>query len=322
MDQRLLFIAAHLRRTDSVSALCERYGISRKTGYKWIERYANEGIDGLAEHSRSRHMQQRIAYPIRQAILELRGRGGMELGPKKIQQRLAERFGEAEVPSRTTIYKILKAAGKIDPRRKRRRVARYGTPLRSAREPNALWSADFKGQFLTADQCWCYPLTIMDHASRYLLGCKGLGGPKLGADQVGVRAAVPLLWAAGPAAHRQRRAVRVDRLGESYQQGGIATAPHGNQSRPADQKRPLDSQPLRRRAFWLLCRSDKSDPPRRAEPSGSTAATCHQQRVPSSNYQIQTAGKKRGSPHLQSPGERFTSAYCTLPATAITCPVM
>lgn len=179
MDQRVLFIAEHLRRADSVSALCERYGISRKTGYKWIERYANEGAGGLADHSRRRHAQERIAYPIREAILELRGPAGKELGPKKIQQRLAERFGEAEVPSRTTIYNILKAAGRIDPQRRRRRVMRYGTPLRSPREPNALWSADFKGQFLTADQCWCYPLTVMDHASRYLLSCKGLGGPKL-----------------------------------------------------------------------------------------------------------------------------------------------
>ncbi len=100
----------------------------------------------------------------------------MELGPKKIQQRLAERFGEAEVPSRTTIYNILKAAGRIEPRHKRRRVARYGMPLRLPREPNGLWSADFEGQFLTSDQCWCYPLTVMDHASRYLLG---LGGPQL-----------------------------------------------------------------------------------------------------------------------------------------------
>ncbi|SOZ70945.1 Integrase catalytic subunit (plasmid) [Cupriavidus taiwanensis] len=179
MEQRLLFVIDQLQRRDSVSALCERYGISRKTGYKWIERYANEGLNGLNEGSRCRHDQERIAYPIRQAVLQLRGHGGTELGPKKIQKRLAERFGEAEVPSRTTIYNILKAAGRIEPRHKRRRVARYGTPLRSAREPNGLWSADFKGQFLTADQCWCYPLTVMDHASRYLLGCKGLGGPQL-----------------------------------------------------------------------------------------------------------------------------------------------
>ncbi|MFC4346189.1 integrase core domain-containing protein [Cupriavidus numazuensis] len=179
MEQRLLFIADHLRQVDSVSALCEHYGISRKTGYKWIDRYESEGLTGLSERSRSRHGQERIAYPIRQAILQLRGHGGTELGPKKIQKRLAERFGEAEVPSRTTIYNILKAAGRIEPRHKRRRVTRCGTPLRSPREANGLWSADFKGQFLTADQRWCYPLTVMDHASRYLLGCKGLEGPKL-----------------------------------------------------------------------------------------------------------------------------------------------
>ncbi|WP_416053305.1 helix-turn-helix domain-containing protein [Cupriavidus basilensis] len=69
MDQRILFIADHLRRLESVSALCERYGISRKTGYKWIERYGSGGVAGLAERGRNRHCQERLPDGIRQAIL-------------------------------------------------------------------------------------------------------------------------------------------------------------------------------------------------------------------------------------------------------------
>ncbi|MEM5433257.1 MULTISPECIES: helix-turn-helix domain-containing protein [Cupriavidus] len=143
MEQRLLFVIDHLQRRDSVSALCERYGISRKTGYKWIERYANEGLNGLNERSRCRHDQERIAYPIRQAVLQLRGHGGTELGPKKIQKRLAERFGEAEVPSRTTIYNILKAAGRIEPRHKRRRFYNEERPHEalSQRTPHSCYTS-------------------------------------------------------------------------------------------------------------------------------------------------------------------------------------
>ena len=179
MDQRILFVVDHVKGVESMSALCARYGVSRKTGYKWLERYEAEGLDGLAERSRRRREQVRVPYAIRQAILALRTQGGMEQGPKKIQKLLEGRYGAELVPSRTTIYNVLKQAGRITPRRLRRRVMPHEGVLRSTREPNGLWSADYKGQFLTGDHRWCYPLTVMDHASRYLLGCKGLIGPQL-----------------------------------------------------------------------------------------------------------------------------------------------
>jgi transposase InsO family protein len=180
MDQRVLFIADYLREQASLSELCRRYGVSRKTGYKWIERYQAQGTEGLAEQSRRRVTQDRVPYEIREAILQLRGQGRAEVGPKKIQAVLGNRFPDA-VPSRTTIYNILKEAGRITPRHKRQRrlVAAHEGPLRSTQEPNGLWSADFKGQFRTEDGRWCYPLTVMDHASRYLLGCDGLANTGL-----------------------------------------------------------------------------------------------------------------------------------------------
>jgi putative transposase len=115
---------------------------------------------------------------VQQAIIELRGSRRTELGPKKIQTRLRERYPDQPVPSRTTIYNVLKRAGLIAPRRLRRRVAPSRGVIDGIKVPNGLWSADFKGQFVTGDRRWCYPLTVMDHSSRYLLGCRALPGTR------------------------------------------------------------------------------------------------------------------------------------------------
>lgn len=178
MDERVLFIADYLRKSNNFSQLCERYGISRKTGYKWVERYRATGADGLIERSRRPHRAgQETPYAIRQAILELRDQRDPS-GPKKLQALLAQRFDEDAVPSKTTIYNILRRAGKIEPQRRAKRIKASPAKLRPASEPNELWSADYKGQFKTRDGAWCYPLTVMDHASRYLLGCQGLPGTR------------------------------------------------------------------------------------------------------------------------------------------------
>lgn len=179
MDEKILFMADHLREICSFSELCERYGISRKTGYKWVARYQAAGIEGLDERSRRPHTPAgKIPYPIRKAILELRNHGPEPLGPKKIQVLLGRRFIDQPIPSKTSIYNILKREGQLEPRRRRRRVQASPHRLSAATTPNELWSADYKGQFKTGDGYWCYPLTVMDHASRYLLGCEGLTGTR------------------------------------------------------------------------------------------------------------------------------------------------
>ena len=189
MQEKLLFVADYLREVASFSSLCQRYGISRKTGYKLVERYNREGMEGLEERSRRPHSQpSQVPHAIGQAIIELRRPGRIELGPKKIQALLKQRYPDQPTPSRTTIYNILKRAGHIPPRRLRRRVAASPSSLSSALVPNGLWSADFKGQFLTRDGHWCYPLTVMDHASRYLLGCQALAGTDQGPAQVAFKA--------------------------------------------------------------------------------------------------------------------------------------
>ncbi len=172
MDLKMLFIADYLQGPPSFSALCQAYEISRKTGYKWVERYEKEGPSGLEERSRRRLTQNWVVpAAVREAIIELRSRGETEPGPKKIQAALQERFPDQAPPSKTAIYNILKKAELVNPRRLRQRVAVYPKPLEKAESPNQLFSADYKGQFLTGAGVWCYPLTIMDHASRFLLAC-------------------------------------------------------------------------------------------------------------------------------------------------------
>lgn len=177
MDQKILFIADHLRGLYSHTKLCERYGISRKTGYKWLERYQQFELEGLEERSRRPHQSPlSTPYPIRKAIIELRTRSRVALGAKKIRALLAQRFPSQPLPSKSTIYNILNAEGLVHKQKRRGRVSPYPQPFAPVDEPNEVWSADYKGQFKLGSGQWCYPLTVMDHHSRYLLGCQGVTG--------------------------------------------------------------------------------------------------------------------------------------------------
>lgn len=178
MDQKLLFIADHLRNTASIAELCRRYGISRKTGYKWLQRYQQQGLDGLEEQSRRPgSCSLKVPYTIQQAVIELRQYRDMVLGPKKIQVLLRQRFPRGPIPSKTSIYNILKRENLIKPRAASRKVTPYVHPFAPVSQVNEVWSADFKGQFKLGNGQWCYPLTVMDHKSRFLLACDGLPRP-------------------------------------------------------------------------------------------------------------------------------------------------
>ena len=180
MDQKILFIADYLRQGVSVTELCSRYGISRKTGYKWIGRYQALGLEGLAEQSRRpNHNPGRVPYRLQQAIIELRGQFRNPPGAKKLQVLLAQRYPNEPVPSKSTIYNILNRAGLVTRRRRKRRVAPYPQPFAPVNAVNQVWSVDYKGQFKLGNGQWCYPLTVMDHQSRYLCGCTALKGPRL-----------------------------------------------------------------------------------------------------------------------------------------------
>ena len=180
MQQKVLFIADYLRQVASLSELCRQYGISRKTGYKWIQRFDEQGADGLNEQSRQPvHYPTQTPYPIQQAIIELRQQFQITPGAKKLQVLLARRYPNEVIPSTSTIYNILNRAGLVASRRRKRRVSPYPQPFAPVREANELWSVDYKGQFKLRTGIWCYPLTVMDHQSRYLCGCEALKGPRL-----------------------------------------------------------------------------------------------------------------------------------------------
>jgi len=179
MDQKILFVADYIRQTANHSELCRRYGISRKTGYKWLARFQGLGPEGLFEQSRRPHEHPlRTPFAVRRAIVELRTGRRDPPGPKKIRTLLELAHSDWHIPSETTIYTILVQEGLIRPRKPRRHVVPGQRPFSAARQPNDLWSADFKGQFKTRDGAWCYPLTVMDHQSRYLLACQNLQGTR------------------------------------------------------------------------------------------------------------------------------------------------
>jgi transposase InsO family protein len=175
MDQRTQFIADHLRETQTITELCDRYGVSRKTGYKWIDRYLRLGPAGLEERSRRPHRApNQTADEIVAAILEARHRHPV-WGGKKLRALLQRRHPRWTLPARSTVCDILSRHGLVPTRRQRRRIGHPGKPTTIMAAPNAVWCADYKGQFKTGDGRYCYPLTVTDGFSRYLLGCQGLG---------------------------------------------------------------------------------------------------------------------------------------------------
>jgi putative transposase len=167
-------IADYLRQVLSVTELCDLYGISRKTAYKWIDRYLRQGPAGLEERRRRPHSSpHRTADEITHALLEARRRHP-SWGGKKLLILVHKRHPHWDLPHRSTVCDILSRNGMVPKKRKRRRIGHPGKPTSSILAPNDLWSADFKGQFKTGDGRYCYPLTVTDSFSRYLLGCQGL----------------------------------------------------------------------------------------------------------------------------------------------------
>jgi len=174
MDQRTQFIADYLRDVLSITDLCTMYGVTRKTGYKWIDRYLRQGPAGLEERSRRpRRSPNETPEDIVAAILEAR-RHHPSWGGKKLLALLHKRHPRWPLPGHSTACDILSRHGMVPRRRQRRRIGHPGKPTRQILAANDVWSADFKGQFRTGDGRYCYPLTVADGFSRYLLGCQAL----------------------------------------------------------------------------------------------------------------------------------------------------
>lgn len=174
MKERVLFISDLESSLYTMTELCERYGISRKTGYKWAARYVDGGVEGLKDQSCApKSCPHRTDASVAEALLAAR-RAHPTWGPRKILAYLSRREPGRPWPAASTAGDIFKRAGLVKSRPRRRRRPPRERPKFEASLPNDLWAIDFKGEFRTNDRNYCYPLTVTDWSSRYLLGCKGL----------------------------------------------------------------------------------------------------------------------------------------------------
>jgi putative transposase len=172
MDERTEFIVAWKRGLLPMTALCEAHGISRKTGYKWRDRYLAFGWDGLVDVSRARHeLGHTMGAEIAAAVIALRQKHPL-LGPRKLKQVLERDCPDFAWPAASTIGDLLRREGLSEARRRRRRAVPVTQPFAEARLPNDLWCIDFKGWFRTRDGQRCDPLTVSDAVSRYVLACR------------------------------------------------------------------------------------------------------------------------------------------------------
>lgn len=179
MFERARFIDAHISGMYSVSELCTRFGVSRKTGYKWLSRFGEAGAQALIDRSRRPHNSPLRTPEHLQAMIVAERKRHEDWGPWKIVSVLARRHPEVAWPAPSTAADILQRHGLVARRRRRRSYDHPGAPVLEAAEPNDVWSADFKGEFLLGNARYCYPLTVTDAASRYLLACDGFPSPGL-----------------------------------------------------------------------------------------------------------------------------------------------
>lgn len=172
VEERMRFIA-RLLDGEKMAHLCREFGISRKTGYKIFNRYKDCGLDALTDRSRRPYRQaNQLPMQIEKLIVGLK-KEYPHWGAPKIREKLRRLYPDIHCPAISTIHAVLDRHSLVK-RRKRRRNKACGTALAHVTQPNELWCADYKGEFMLADRRYCYPLTVTDYASRYLITCDAL----------------------------------------------------------------------------------------------------------------------------------------------------
>jgi len=176
MDERLRFVA-RLLEGEKMAVLCREFDVSRKTGYKIFQRYKDCGLEGLTDRSRRPYRQaNQLPFQIEKLIVQLK-REHPSWGAPKVREKLRRLHSDIRIPAISTVHAVLYRHGLVN-RGRRRRFKAQGTTLSRPLRPNELWCADYKGEFMLADRRYCYPLTITDFASRYLLSCEALSSTK------------------------------------------------------------------------------------------------------------------------------------------------
>lgn len=185
VKERAQFVRDLASEQWTMTELCEHHGVSRPTGYKWARRYREFGDGGLNEQSRApKTCPHRTAAEIEEQIVLLKKTHGW--GARKLRRLLQKQIDASDVPGRSTVFDILKRHGLVKQRRRRQRWQHPGAAPLHTDAPNEVWTIDFKGQFRTRDGVYCYPLTLLDNYSRYLLACRAL----LDVKTAGARATV------------------------------------------------------------------------------------------------------------------------------------
>src|ERR1700722_10859237 len=161
-----------------MAAMCREFDISRKTGYKIFKRFKDFSLEGLTDRSRRpyRHAN-RLPFQIEATIVQLK-QEHPSWGAPKIREKLRRRCSDIQLPAISTVHAVLDRHGLVTRGRRQPRYKAQGTPLSRPQRPNDLWCVDYKGEFMLADQRYCYPLTVTDFASRYLLCCDALEGTR------------------------------------------------------------------------------------------------------------------------------------------------
>jgi putative transposase len=172
MEERFKFVQEYRKDEESLAELCRRYGVSRKTGYKWLDRYGAEGLEGLRDQSRAAaHHPNEVLSVVTEEVLKLR-RQYPYWGPLKLRARLQREAPEIVWPAASTIGEIIKRAGLTIPRKQRHKATPSQSPLAHATAANHVWSTDFKGWFRCGDGRRCDPFTLSDGFSRFVLRCQ------------------------------------------------------------------------------------------------------------------------------------------------------
>jgi putative transposase len=176
MDERLKFVA-RLLDGEKMAVLCREFDVSRKTGHKIFNRYKEFGLRGLTDRSRRPYRHgMKLPMQIEKLIVQLK-QEHPSWGAPKIREKIRRQHSEIVLPAISTVHAVLDRNGLVT-RRYKRRYRAEGTDLSVPGQPNQLWCADYKGEFMLADKRYCYPLTITDFASRYLLSCEALSSTK------------------------------------------------------------------------------------------------------------------------------------------------
>jgi len=178
MDEKLKFIARYLEG-ETITSLCKEFDVSRTTGHGLIKRYREMGSEALVAQNRApKRYANKLPIQVEALILDLK-RKYKNWGAPKIREKIIKAFPDVKPPAKSTVHAVLDRNGLVEKRQGRKRYKNEGTILTHVKNSNDLWCADYKGEFMTGDKKYCYPLTITDYSSRYLIHCNALASTQM-----------------------------------------------------------------------------------------------------------------------------------------------